>query len=182
LTQVQGGPDRTVDATVRLRPPDAAAHAEWLTMTAWQGGKLRVDPLKQTGPGRYTTTGPVPVSGSWKSLIRLHDGNSLTGVPIYLPEDKAIPAKGVPARPRFTRTFVADHQILQREQKTSAAGLTVMAYALVVAIALSLLVLLVWGLHRLGLGEDLDSDRTRRRRPEGRAIRREPARAAAPTP
>ncbi len=162
LTQLTGGPQRTVKADVRLTPPDAARGAEWLTMTAWQGGKLKVDPLKQVGPGRYTTTAPVPVSGGWKSLIRLHDGNSLTGVPIYLPEDKAIPAKGVPAQPRFTRAFVADHEILQREQKTSAAGLTAIAYALVVAIALSLLALLVWGLHRLGLGAGADSGRAPR--------------------
>ena len=152
LTQVQGGPDRTVNATVRLRPPDAAAHAEWLTMTAWQGGGLKVDRLEHIGPGTYRTTEPVPVHGGWKSLVRLHDGDSLTALPIFLPEDKAIPAKGVPARPEFTRPFVADHEILQREQKTSAPGLTVLAYAVVVGIALSLLMLLAWGLHRLGSG------------------------------
>jgi hypothetical protein len=48
---------------------------------------------------------------------------------------------------------VADHEILQREQKTSAPGLTALAYAVVVAISLSLLGLLAWGLHRLGTGE-----------------------------
>jgi len=173
LTQLSGGPQRTVRADVKLDPPHAARNAEWLTMTAWQGrGELKVDRLKQVAPGRYRTTEPVPVYGSWKALIRLHDGNSLTAVPIFLPEDKAIPAKEVPAAAHFTRTFVADHEILQREQKSSAGGLTVLAYAGVVAIALSLLALLVWGLHRLAQGEGAESGRTPRvRRP--RAARTE---------
>jgi hypothetical protein len=92
------------------------------------------------------------VNGNWKSLIRLHNGNSLTAVPVFLPRDQAIPAKEVPARAEFTRTFVADHQILQREQKAAAPGLTVAAYLVVVGIALALLALLVWGLHRLAAG------------------------------
>ena len=152
LTDVQGGAKRTVDADVRLSPAGAADNAEWLTATAWQGDGLVVDRLRKVGPGHYRTTEPIPVNGNWKSLIRLHNGNSLTAVPVFLPRDQAIPAKEVPARAEFTRTFVADHQILQREQKAAAPGLTVAAYLVVVAIALGLLALLVWGLHRLAGG------------------------------
>jgi len=170
LTQLTGGPNRTVSADVKLSPPGAARDAEWLTMTSWQGGGLKVGRLEQVGPGRYRTSEAVPVYGGWKSLIRMHNGNSLTAVPIFLPEDKAIPAKEVPAQAHFTRTFVADQEILQREQKSSAGGLTVIAYAAVVAIALSLLALLVWGLHRLGLAEGAGPERTPRprREPAGR--------------
>ena len=150
LTEVQGGAQRTVDATVTLSPADAAEGAEWLNVTAWQGGGLVVSELERVGPGRYRTTEPVPVHGTWKSLIRLHKGDSLTAVPIFLPADDAIPAKEVPAEPRFERGFVADHEILQREQKAAAPALTLIAYGVVVAIALSLLALLAWGLHRLG--------------------------------
>ena len=56
----------------------------------------------------------------------------------------------MPARARFERTFVADHLVLQREQKSAAPALTGIAYGVVIAIALSLLALLAWGLHRLG--------------------------------
>jgi hypothetical protein len=150
LTEVGQGADRTVNATVALDPPDAADDAEWLTATAWQGGGLVVDRLERTGPGRYRTTQPIPVHGNWKSLIRLHAGNSLTAIPLFLPEDKAIPAKGVPAKASFERDFVPDHEILQREQKAAAPALTVIGYGIVLAIALSLLALLAWGLHRLG--------------------------------
>ncbi len=151
LQDIRPGPERTVSADVRLDPPSAADDAEWLTVTAWQGDGLVVNRLQRTGPGRYATTEPIPVHGNWKSILRLHDGNSLTGVPIFLPEDRAIPAKGVPASASISREFEADHEILQREQKPAAAGLTILAYALVVAIALGLLALLAWGLHRLAL-------------------------------
>ena len=40
--------------------------------------------------------------------------------------------------------------MLQREQKSAAPALTGIAYGVVIAIALSLLALLAWGLHRLG--------------------------------
>ncbi len=156
LTQLSaggGGADRTVRAVVQLDPATAADDAEWLTATAWQGGGLDVDHLRRIGPGRYVTTQPLPVSGNWKSLIRLHHGRSLTALPVYLPDDPAIPAKGVPASSSSTRSFAADHTILQREQKSAASWLTVAAYLVVVLIALGLLALLTWGLHRLSLGD-----------------------------
>jgi hypothetical protein len=150
LTTVAPGPDRTVNATVRITPASKARDATWLTATAWQGGgKLVVDRLRRVSDGVYRTTEPIPVHGEWKALIRLHEGRALMGVPIYLPDDPAIPAAGVAAPARFERTFVADKEILQREQKSTAAALPPLAYAVVAAIALSLLALLAWGLHRL---------------------------------
>jgi hypothetical protein len=139
---------RHVNATVTFQPRDAADDAEWLTSTSWQGGGLVVDRLKRVGPGVYRTTEPIPVFGTWKTMIRLHNGRSLTATPVYLPEDKAIPVKGVPATPNFTREFIADHKVLQREQKTQAGWLWGVAYAVVLGIALSFLALLAWGIHR----------------------------------
>jgi hypothetical protein len=152
LTEIPGPPaNRTVAAAITLSPRDAADDAEWLTVTSWQGDGLVLDRLERTGEGQYRTTEPIPVHGEWKALLRLHHGNSLTAVPIFLPRDAAIPAPEVPADPSFTRTFVADHKILQREQKDVAGALPAIAYAVVAAIALGLLALLAWGLHRLGL-------------------------------
>ncbi len=149
LEDVRSGPQREAQMTVTLDPPDAAKGAEWLTVTAWQGGGLVVDSMKRIGPGRYATTQPIPVHGNWKALIRLHQDRSLSALPVYLPEDVAIPAREVPAPRRFERAFVSDHQILQREQKGAAPGLTALAYSAVLSIALGLLGLLVWGLHRV---------------------------------
>ena len=156
LTEVRGGADRTVQARVELTPRDAADDAEWLTATAWQGDGLVVDRLRRVREGVYETTRPIPVHGNWKAMLRLHVGNSLTALPIYLPEDRAIPAREVPAKASFTRAFISDHKALQREAKSSSTLLTVAAYLVVLAIALALLALLAWGLHRLARGGGAD--------------------------
>ena len=109
LKQELLGSTGEVNAVVKLDPPAAADDAEWLTVTAWQGQGFVVDRLEKIGPGTYRTTQPIPVHGSWKALIRMHRGNEMGGVPIFLPEDTAIPAKEVPAEAQFTRPFVAEN-------------------------------------------------------------------------
>jgi hypothetical protein len=149
LHTVHPGPQRTVDMTVKLDPPSAARDAIMLNVTAWQGGDLLVDDLKRVGPGTYRTTRPVPVYGDWKSLIRLLKGDSLVAVPVYLPDDPAIPVNGVPASTHFTRAFVPDHQVLQRESKVDVKWLWNAAIGVVAAITLALLIAFAWSLHRL---------------------------------
>ena len=149
-----------------MDPPDAAVDANWFDVTAWQGGGLVVDPLKRIGPGVYRTTEPIPVYGNWKAMVRLHEGDSLTALPIYLPRDAAIPVGEVPAPARFTRAFGDEHELLQREQKGGGPALVAIAYSTVAAITLSLLVLLAWGLHRLAVG----GPARRRRRPRVRGL------------
>lgn len=151
LAEVAGAPGE-VQATVDLRPADAAAGAEWLTVTAWQGGGLVVEPLEEIGPGRFRTRDPIPAYGDWKAMVRLHRGDSLTALPIYLPRDDAIPAAEVPAHETFTRNFIDETQVLQREGTGGDPLLVAAAYSVVIAITLSLLALLVWGLHRLAFG------------------------------
>jgi hypothetical protein len=166
LHDIAGSAGREVEAVVRLNPPDAAADAEWFDVTAWQGGSLVVDPLKRVGPGVYRTTEPIPVHGNWKAMVRLHEGNSLTALPIFLPRDAAIPVGEVPARDRFTRAFRNEHELLQRESKGGSPLLVAVAYSTVAGITLSLLVLLAWALHRLAVGMQ-PSPRRRRLRIRG---------------
>jgi hypothetical protein len=165
LRDVGSGPGREVEATVRMSPPDAAADAEWFDVTAWQGGGLVVAPLERTAPGVYRSTEPIPVHGNWKAMIRLHDGNSLTALPIYLPRDEAIPVGETPAPAHFRRSFGDEHKLLQREAKTGSPVVTVLAYSAVAGIAFSLLVLLAWALHRLAVGLRPAPRRGRRRLP-----------------
>ena len=144
-------PERSVQATVRVDPPSAARDADWLSAIAWQGGDLVVNDLEEMGPGVYRTTEPLPVHGNWKAMIRLHRERSIVAAPVYLPEDPAIPAAGVPASARFERTFAPDKEILQREQKDDVSGaLPSLAYGAVGAIALTLMLVLGWALARLG--------------------------------
>jgi hypothetical protein len=159
LADVPGsGGERHVRATVRLEPTDAADGARWLTMTSWQGKQASVvQPLEATGPGEYRTTEPVPVDGTWKTILRLHRDDEVLGLPVYLPEDPAIPAKEVPATASIDRAFVLDKKNLQREQKSGVSGvLTTGAFIAVALLALALLAVLFWGLRRVRrrLGEE----------------------------
>jgi hypothetical protein len=152
LRELETGPQRSVAATVRVEPPSAAEDANWLNATAWQGGGLHVDRLEPVrgADGAWRTTEPLPVHGTWKSVIRLHREGSLVGVPVYMPADRAIPAPEVPAPARFERSFIADHQILQREQLDDVpAWLATAAYLTIGLIVLAIVLLLGWSLHRL---------------------------------
>jgi hypothetical protein len=71
LRDVHAGPQRTVQATIRVHPRDGLEHAEFANVTAWQGGGSVVAPLARVGPGLYRTTEPVPVHGSWKAMLRV---------------------------------------------------------------------------------------------------------------
>jgi hypothetical protein len=150
LRELTPAPDRTVQATVRLQPADAADGALWFTQTSWQGGGSVIAPLREVSPGVWQTVKPMPVSGDWKSLLRLHRPRSIDGLAVYLPADPAIPAAAVPARAHVERTFTLDRHILQREAKTDVAGwLWLVAYVIVLAIALTMAAALGWGLSRL---------------------------------
>jgi hypothetical protein len=123
LTEAPSNPgQRMVNADVRINPPNFISESpNWVSILGWQGqlknqrGQV-VDNLEKLGPGHYRTTQPVPVWGTWKTLLRLHDGKTLTAVPIYLAGDPGIGAKEIPADAQFTRPFVAEITILQRER------------------------------------------------------------------
>lgn len=151
---------RMVSADVRLNPPETVGdNPEWVSMLSWQGGLadergLIIDPLERMSPGHYRATRPVPVWGSWKTLLRVQDGYTMAGVPIYLPADPGIGAPASPAETSSTRPFVPEITILQRERDLSrpmwlftAAGLVVLVCTLILIAALS------WGGARINRTE-----------------------------
>jgi hypothetical protein len=137
------------EAVVRVDPPSGADDANWLTATSWQGGGLVVDRLQRVREGVYRSTRPLPLTGDWKTMIRLHRGTALTALPVYLPADPAIPVAGIPARASMDRAFGPEQKLLQRERKSAAGWLWGAAYATVLALALAFLVALAWGVHRV---------------------------------
>jgi hypothetical protein len=163
LTPIDTGKHRTVQITAKLTPPGAANHARWFTATAWQGGGLVVDRMKKIGDGLYRTTKPIPVGGKWKVTLRLQRGAAVLGAAVYFPGDPAIPAPAVQATPTFSRPFVRDKKLLQREQKPgTSAALWGAAYVAVGAIWFAMLASLAWGLARI------NTIRSRRRTPPQR--------------
>jgi hypothetical protein len=153
LEEVASGEQRTVNATVRFDPADAPDDADWVRGIAWQGGGLVDAEMEEVEPGVYRTTEPLPVYGDWKALIRFHEGSSIVGLPVYLPEDPAIPAEGVAAPPTFDREFIPEKQILQRELKDDVpTALPPIAYTIVGVIFLGLIMLLGWAMARVARG------------------------------
>ena len=172
LKDIQSGPNRTVAATIRLEPRDAVKDPEFMNVTAWQGGGRMLDPLEKVSDGLYRTTKPIPVHDGWKSTLRIQQGDALVSMPLYMPRDAAIPAKEVPARASFSRAFVADHKVLQRERKEGVSGaLTLIAYLTVLAIALAILALIAWSLLRVDRGEPRSPRAGRTRRPRAELVR-----------
>jgi hypothetical protein len=150
---------RYVTGTVKLTPRDAADGAAWVTVTSWQNGGLKVDRLERIGEGLYRFRKPAPAYGDWKTLLRVQNGRSIMGVPIYLPLDTAIPAKEVPASAHMTRAFVPDHEILQRERKGDIpAWLWTAACLVVLVLALIFMASLAWGVARVARSGDEPSD------------------------
>jgi len=168
LTNVDNGPQRSVFVTAKLDPPQAADNATWFTATSWQGGTgvfqsqivgQWVVPMRKVGDGVYRSTRPVPVYGKWKTLLRLATVSSLQAVPIYLPADPAIPAPAVTAPAHFTRGFVADKKILQREAVGGSLDLQRAAYAALALIGLVWIAGIALGMRRLDRSADSESGR-----------------------
>ncbi len=147
---------RMVTAEVELDPADLVSDdPEWVSILAWQGGGdtlrgLVVDSLERTGPGTYRSTKPVPVDGKWKTVLRIHDGRTLTAAPIYLAGDEAIGAPEVAAEPSFTRDLVSEITLLQRERNFDHPAWLFAAASLIVLVCTLLLVwALSWGAVRI---------------------------------
>jgi hypothetical protein len=157
LTDLPSEPgQRVVSADVRITPDDLiSADPGWVTILSWQGGiandrGLAIDKLENVGPGHYVSTQPIPVWGSWKTLLRVQDGTTMAGVPIFLPADPGIGAVETPALASSTRPFVQEITILQRERNQNHPAWLFTAAALVVLFCtLVLIAVLTWGAGRI---------------------------------
>jgi hypothetical protein len=133
IQPVAAGDAATVQ--VRLDPAGAADDAKWFQVIAWQGGGLRAVDLHETAPGVWQTEQPVPIGGKWKTMVRLHRGDELMAVPVFLPADPEIGAPEIPAVSR-TLAFGGEEQYLMREVTPGAATVKVLAYAIIAIVAL----------------------------------------------
>jgi hypothetical protein len=123
LTQVGTPEHPEVTAKITVEPADLVDdHPTWVQITAWQGGGAGVvtDRLRRTGDNTWESTRPVPVGGNWKTLLRVQDGRTLAAVPIFMPADAPLDVKEVPAAASFTRKFVPEIDILQRERNSDS--------------------------------------------------------------
>lgn len=154
------GDQRMVSADVQVTPANLVSdNPEWVSILAWQGGLandrgLVVDRLEQVGPGHYRSTRPIPVSGSWKTVLRIQDGTTMAGVPVFLPADPGIGAEETPAQASATRDFVQEITLLQRERNLDHPSWLFNVASLVVLVCtLILIAALTWGAGRINSRE-----------------------------
>jgi hypothetical protein len=153
LSQTSPPPQRDAVVEARITPPGLADDAAWANITSWQGGGLVVSELDRVSPDTWRSAEPVPLHGEWKASLRIQNGSELVALPIYMSEDTAIPAPEVPARASFTREFVADHDVLQREVSDDVPGwLWGAASGAVLALYAIFLATLAWGVGRVARG------------------------------
>jgi hypothetical protein len=119
----------------QVTPANAAVDAHWFQAMAWQGDGFRVADMKPTGtPGEYVSDGVVPVTGRWKTLLRLHTGSSMVAIPIWLPADAEIGAEQIPAVDRDA-PFLTEQRFLLRETHAGPAWFSIGIYVILAGIA-----------------------------------------------
>jgi hypothetical protein len=156
---------RFVTADVRLTPANLLSDdPNWVSVLGWQGGLPNergqfIDHLEKVGPGHFKSTEPMPVSGTWKTLLRVHDGRMLTAVPIFLAGDPGIGAQEVPADASMTRPFVAEITILQRERSPDIPqSLWLIGCLIVLVCTLAMVAGITWGGGRINRSEPSGSE------------------------
>ena len=141
----------TAEAVIRFNRPPTDGELTWVAVTAWQGGSsgLHIDHLERIDAVTYRTTEPMPVDGTWKTLVRVHDDRQLAAAPLYLPQDDALGEPEVPAAAGEPRVVGDEKLILQRELKDDVPGwLWLIAGLVVLACSLVLVAALGWGTAR----------------------------------
>ncbi len=151
LDRVPGPSVRVSGATVTFHPSSFVNRPDYVQQLSWQGhAPSIVAPMRRIAPGVYRTVRPLPVSGTWKSLVRVQQGRVRADVAVYLPADPAIPAVAIPAQHSITRAMVSETTLMQRERKHGIPGWLWSAATTVVLVIIAVLLAIIgWGLDRV---------------------------------
>jgi hypothetical protein len=162
LTDVTPSPNRTANMTIAYSDKTVGDGADWMVGMAWQGGAHAViSPLRRVSPGVWETTKPLPVNGTWKTMLRAHEGNFMGTVPIYMPADSALKLSSLEAPATFTREVTMDRKLMQRERRDAVPSwLFGVGAALVAAMTIALILLIGWALLRVARGGPLREETT----------------------
>jgi hypothetical protein len=150
-----------VDLTVSGPGTAGFAGAERLEVFAWQGG---TDPVNTGGAGRvnipltaqpdgtWVAARPVPVGGSWKSMVMVNNGADFGALGVYLPHDEEYGLAEVPVLPERTGQLQPAQAVLMREAHGDAGPwVAVLAYiVLALGLGAETAVLLAGGAAQAG--------------------------------
>jgi hypothetical protein len=164
-----------VNVVVTVDPPSAVDRADRWEVFAWQGLGRANEPLVAVGDGRYVTENPVPVGGTWKTMIRVADGRFLGAVPIALPADPEYDQPPIPLQDVREQPFQFQNELMLREQQEGPAWPSIVGGLLIAG--------MIAGLLGTVIGGTVALDRRRRegddRRPDGGDRRPDPGGRAA---
>lgn len=156
LTPSADGQTGTI--SVQVTPNSAAEHAIFFGVASWQGGGTKRVLLKETTPGIWTETTPIPIAGAhWKSMVALVKGKWNMAAPIYLPADPFIHAPEIPAVPERNVAMVRNTALLLREGHSGPAWPSQLGFA-GLGISVTLLVgLMAYSASKIDNDDDDDS-------------------------
>jgi NAD(P)-dependent dehydrogenase (short-subunit alcohol dehydrogenase family) len=135
------------DVAVTVDKPDVVRDANWFEVFAWQGGALVRSPLHEVAPGEWHTETPVPVGGSWKTMVRLAKGSTMAAAPVAFPADPEIGAAAIPLVPERSAPLARDTRLLMREAHAGATWPAAVAYGTLGLIASVWVTVLVVGMR-----------------------------------
>jgi hypothetical protein len=134
-----------IDVTVTVDPPAAVARADRWEVFAWQGLGRANEPLVEVGQGRYVTEAPVPVGGSWKTMVRVADGRYLGAVPIAMPADPEFDQPEIPLQDVREQPFQFQDELMLREQQDGPVWPGIVGGLLIAGMIAGLLSTLIGG-------------------------------------
>lgn len=84
--------------------------------------------MRHVGGGTWVAPEPIPITGEWKSMLRIHDGSSMRGAPTRFNFDSFVGAPPIRARSRDGFAFQREQQYLMREYRGGRRDLIVPGY------------------------------------------------------
>lgn len=135
---------------VELSPAGAADDAHWFQASSWQGGGRVLAEMVEVEPGLWRSSAPVPVSGLWKTLLRLHRNETeMMAVPLWFPDDPEIDEPEIPAVDK-TAVFASESQYLLRETEEGNGWLSPVVHTYLALTLLGWFAAFVIGVRRIG--------------------------------
>lgn len=103
-------------------PPSVGERTDWLTVGSYQGGGLEMKRLEKQSDGSWYAEGDFPITGTWKTVVRLSKDGNRSAVPVRMPLDRELGLPEIRAEQVVTRDVVNDLELLQRERRPDTPG------------------------------------------------------------
>lgn len=150
ITRIGDGSHVAVSA--HFDDPAILDGADWFQVFAWQGGGRIQEPMRYVGDGTWRAPEPIPVTGEWKSMLRIADGSSMRGAPIRFNHDRFVDAPPIAPRSRENFAFQREQQYLMREYRGGNRDLILPGYLVHLATWLVFIGFALFVLRRFAAG------------------------------